>query len=108
MDALAVGVERDARLRLAPDPDAGAVGRRTCRLGQVEVPGRLLRSSGLDHVARQPDGVEVGIRIGQPVQQVECAIHDVVRVVAAVEEEPRGGFVQLGQTQLTAGRCRPG
>jgi hypothetical protein len=42
------------------------------------------------------------------VQQVERAIHDVVRVVAAVEEEPRGGFVQLGQAQLTAGRCRPG
>ena len=68
----------------------------------------MLGFSHLDHVARQPDGVEVGIRLGQPVQQVERAIHDVVRVVAAVEEEPLGGFVQLGQAQLTAGCCRPG
>ena len=95
MDALAVGIERDARLRLAPDPGAGVVACRTCRLGQVEAPGSLLGFGRLDHVARQRDSVEVGIRLGQPIEQVERAINDVVGVVAAIEKEPLGWFVQL-------------
>ena len=70
--------------------------------------GREFLFGRLDHVAGQPDRVEVGIRLREPVEQVERAVHDVVGVVAPVEKEPLGGLVQLRQARLTTGRCRPG
>ena len=72
------------------------------------MPGREFLFGRLDHVAGQPDGTEVGVRLREPAEQVERAVHDVVGVVAAVEQEPPGRLVQRGQARLPAGCCRPG
>ena len=62
----------------------------------------------LDHVAGQPDRAEVRVRLREPVEQVECAVHNVVGVVAATTQEPLGGLVDLRQARLATRRCRPG
>ena len=104
LDAHPVGVEGDPRAR-------GRSARRdpaSPRRRPIEALRRDFLARGLDDAYRKPDAVQVGIGIGQAVQQVQAAVDHVEGVVPAVGEEPPGGNVQLRQAQVPSRSRRPG
>src|SRR5208283_4943104 len=69
--------------------------------------GRLL-ARRIDEAFREPDAVQVRLRAGQAVEQVQAAVKEIKGAIAALGEEPSRGNVKLRQAQLTTRRGRPG
>ena len=68
--------------------------------------GFLLRH--LDESRREPDAVQVRIRVCQPVEQVQAPVHHVEGVVAALDKEPLRRDMQRAKTPFPARLCCPG
>ena len=62
----------------------------------------------IDNARWEPDAVQVRVRVGKAVQQVQATVDHVEGVISAMGEEPSRGNVKLRQAQSPARRCRPG
>ena len=62
----------------------------------------------LDEAGRQADAIQVRIRVRQPVEQVQAAVHHVEGIVAALDQEPLRRDMQRAETPFPARRCCPG